>query len=117
MAPGAMGLSHAQNAVQYGDNGEALLSAAQQRVLDKQSEWEGFLKLLRQTEVQQRYMTELADKTNLMSDGTAGESWSFTLHDCNAIWLNCSRCFAVVGKVVSNWQNIFRATHLALSSS
>lgn len=73
MAPGAVGLNQAPSAVQYDDNGEILPSPAQQRVLDKQSEWEGFLKLLRQTEVQQQYMSELADKTNLMSDGTAGE--------------------------------------------
>lgn len=93
MAPGALGLHQVSPAVQYDDQGEIILTPAQQRVLDKQSEWEGFLKLHAQTEVQQQYMSELANKTHLMSDGTA-----------------------VVGKVVSNWQNVFRATHLALAS-
>lgn len=76
MAPGALsGLhNHAPASLQYDENGEIMLSPAQQRVLDKQSEWNGFLNLLRQTEVQQQYMTELAEKTALMGDGTAGGS-------------------------------------------
>lgn len=73
MAPGALAMNQGPAAVQYGDNGEILLSPAQQHMADRQSEWDAFLKLLRQTEAQQQFMGELTDKSNLMSDGTAGE--------------------------------------------
>lgn len=112
MAPGAVAnINQAPTSIQYDENGEIMLSPAQQRVLDKQSEWDGFLRLVRQTEVQQQYMSELGEKTALMGDGTAGEHFFVSLGDGHVL----TQSFAiVVAKVTSNWQNVFRATHLAL---
>lgn len=77
MAPGVLAMNQAPTSVQYDENGEVILSPAQQRVQDKQSEWDGFLKLLKQTEVQQQYMSEMGEKTDLLGDGTNGEALSF----------------------------------------
>jgi hypothetical protein len=80
IAPGSMGLGHASTAViQYDENGNVLLSAAQQRVKDKQRESEGFTKLKRQTEQQQQYVDSLTDKTNLLAEGSDGKAFK-----CNA---------------------------------
>lgn len=69
-------MNQAPTSVQYDENGEVIFSPAQQRVQDKQSEWDGFLKLLKQTEVQQQYMSEMGEKTDLLGDGANGESLS-----------------------------------------
>lgn len=85
--------SHPPVQLQYDTDGQLLLTPSQQKALDKQREWEGFTKILRQTEQLNQYFVELAGKTELMEDGGR-----------------------TMAKVLENWQNVFRATHIALAS-
>lgn len=52
--------------------GNIALTAAQTRARDKQREWEGFLKVLRQTEHLQEQLRQLGEKTELLEDGGQG---------------------------------------------
>src|SRR4051812_37611391 len=61
-----------QQHLQYNENGQVILTPAQQRVRDKQREWEGFVKLCRQTEQFNSTMREMANKTELLEEGTQG---------------------------------------------
>ncbi|CAD6577614.1 MAG: hypothetical protein CYPHOPRED_000287 [Cyphobasidiales sp. Tagirdzhanova-0007] len=92
MLPGASTSSQPQQ-VQYDSNGGVVLSAFQQRVKDKQREWEGFTKVQKQTKQLDAFMKDLGDRTDLLEHG--GEA---------------------ISKVVESWQNVFRATHIALAA-
>jgi hypothetical protein len=58
----------------YDAEGNIALTAAQARARDKQREWEGFLKVLRQTEHLQEQLRQLGEKTELLEDGGRGRS-------------------------------------------
>ena len=50
-----------------------MLSAFQQRVKDKQREWEGFTKVQKQTKQLDAFMKDLGDRTDLLEHGGEGE--------------------------------------------
>lgn len=58
---------------QYDTDGQLLLSPSQQKALNKQKEWEGFIKVLRQTTQLNEHFEQLASKTELMEDGGHSE--------------------------------------------
>ena len=70
----------------YDAEGNIALTAAQTRARDKQREWEGFLKVLRQTEHLQEQLRQLGEKTELLEDGGQGTSEARLI---NASWRAC----------------------------
>ncbi|KAK4053839.1 ubiquitin C-terminal hydrolase Ubp14 [Microbotryomycetes sp. JL201] len=75
----------------YGDS--LNLTAAQERLLDKQREYQAFLKLFQQTKDLVAAFDAFALKYDVLDGGSEA-----------------------VGDVVEHWQTVFRATHLALAS-
>lgn len=71
-------------------NGTASTTATQ-RAREKQAEWAGFLALAEQTGQLQAHLDSLKDRTDLLQDGGIA-----------------------IAKIMENWQNVFRATHIAL---
>lgn len=117
--------SHNGPPLQYDENGHVLLSPAQQRMLDKQQEWEAFLRVNRQTEQQHQYVSQLGEKNELLVNGNEGRCITRQLKGLKSStrpFQHFDICafhniLTVIGKVVSNWQNVFRATHLAMGAS
>ncbi|KAM0792350.1 hypothetical protein ACM66B_005030 [Microbotryomycetes sp. NB124-2] len=75
----------------YGDS--LNLTTAQERLLDKQREYQAFLKLFQQTNDLVAAFDAFALKYDVLDGGSEA-----------------------VGDVVEHWQTVFRATHLALAS-
>lgn len=62
--------------LQYDTQGQVVMTASHQRVKDKQREWEGFVKILRQTKQLEGFIKDLGEKTELLEDGGEGVSRS-----------------------------------------
>ncbi|KAK4058808.1 ubiquitin C-terminal hydrolase Ubp14 [Microbotryomycetes sp. JL221] len=69
------------------------LTTAQERLIDKQREYQAFLKLFQQTQDLVAAFDAYANKYDTLDGGSEA-----------------------VGDVVEHWQTVFRATHLALAS-
>jgi len=110
---GASIASHPPLQPQYDTDGQLLLSPSQQKAYEKQREWEAFIKILRQTEQLNGFFDGLADKTELLEDGGQSEPGLICAKVSTAD--PTARLTTAIARVVENWQNVFRATHIALS--
>lgn len=72
-APSYGASSSSTAARQYDEHGNVLLTPGQARAFDKQAEYEGFLRVLAQSEQLAKYCAELEDSADLMADGGQGE--------------------------------------------